>query len=132
MQIFLSYRRDDTQWLALKVFDELRGRYGRQNVFFDLEAVPTGVRYRDLIKERISRSSAFVLLIGKNWTSLTDEYGNRRIDDPLDPVRFEVKCAIQMGVPIIPVRVDGARMPRKEELDESIASLLDLNAAEVS
>ena len=35
--IFLSYRRGDTQWAARGIYDRLVDRYGRENVFRDLD-----------------------------------------------------------------------------------------------
>ena len=63
------------------------------------------------------------MLIGENWLTLSDSEGHRRLDHSDDFVRVEIAAALERGIPIIPVLLDGARMPRPEELPESIAAL---------
>jgi TIR domain len=130
--IFLSYRRGDTQWAARGIYDRLVDRYGRTNVFRDLDAIPPGARFRDYVEMKISESDVLILLIGKAWASYADETGRRRLEQPRDPVRVEVETALRLGLPIIPVRVEGAPMPTEGDLVPSIVDLLEFNAAEVS
>src|SRR3954465_7351019 len=130
--IFLSYRRGDTQWAARGIYDRLVDRYGRGNVFRDLDAIPPGARFRDYVEMKISESDVLVLLIGKAWASYADETGRRRLEQPRDPGRLEVGTALRVGLPIIPVRVEGAPMPTEGDLVPSIIDLLEFNAAEVS
>src|SRR5690242_11164911 len=130
--IFMSYRRGDTQWAARGIYDRLVDRYGRKNVFRDLDAIPPGARFRDYVEMKISESDVLVLLIGKAWASYADEMGRRRLEQPRDPVRLEVETALRVGLPIIPVRVEGAPMPTEGDLVPSIIDLLEFNAAEVS
>jgi TIR domain len=130
--IFLSYRRGDTQWAARGIYDRLVDRYGRTNVFRDLDAIPPGARFRDYVERKISESDILILLIGKAWASYADETGRRRLEHPRDPVRLELETALRLGLPIIPVRVEGAPMPTEGDLVPSIVDLLEFNAAEVS
>jgi hypothetical protein len=130
--IFMSYRRGDTQWAARGIYDRLVDRYGRQNVFRDLDAIPPGARFRDYVEKKISESDVLILLIGKAWASYADETGRRRLEQPRDPVRLELETALRLGLPIIPVRVEGALMPTEGELVPSIIDLLEFNAAEVT
>ena len=130
--IFLSYRRSDTQWAARGIYDRLVNRYGRKNVFRDLDAIPPGARFRDYIEKKISESDVLILLIGKTWASYKDQGGRRRLEQPRDPVRLEIETALRLGLPIIPVRVEGAPMPTEGDLVPSIVDLLEFNAAEVS
>jgi hypothetical protein len=130
--IFLSYRRGDTQWAARGIYDRLVSRYGRENVFRDLDAIPPGARFRDYVEKKISESDVLILLIGTAWAAYKDEAGRRRLEHPRDPVRLEVETALRLAVPIIPVRVEGAPMPTERDLVPSIYDLLEFNAAEVS
>ena len=130
--IFLSYRRGDTQWAARGIYDRLVDRYGRENVFRDLDAIPPGARFRDYVEKKISESDVLILLIGNAWASYADETGRRRLEQPRDPVRLEVETALRLGLPIIPVRVEGALMPTEGDLVPSIVDLLEFNAAEVT
>src|SRR5690242_7321770 len=130
--IFMSYRRGDTQWAARGIYDRLVDRYGRKNVFRDLDAIPPGARFRDYVERKISESDILILLIGKAWASYADETGRRRLEHPRDPVRLELEIALRLGLPIIPVRVEGAPMPTEGDLVPSIVDLLEFNAAEVT
>src|SRR3712207_683152 len=121
--IFLSYRRGDTQWAARGIYDRLVARFDRRNVFRDLDAIPPGVRFRDYIERKISESDVFLLLIGRTWASYEDEAGRRRLEQPRDPVRLELEAALRVGIPIIPVLVEGAPMPTERDLVPSIADL---------
>jgi len=130
--VFLSYRRGDTQWAARGIYNKLVDRYGSKNVFRDLDAIPPGARFRDYVEKKISESDVFILLIGKAWASYADETGRRRLEQPRDPVRLEVETALRLGLPIIPVRVEGASMPTEGDLVPSIVDLLEFNATEVT
>ena len=62
-------------------------------------------------------------LIGNRWLTVTDQEGRRRLDDPSDFVRLEIEAALARGIRIIPILVDGIRMPRADQLPGSLAGL---------
>lgn len=71
-----------------------------------------------------------LVIIGQRWNGR--ENGARStISDPTDFVRIELETAIQRSLPIIPVLVQGARMPRPEDLPDSLQALVYYNAIEV-
>jgi tetratricopeptide (TPR) repeat protein len=47
-------------------------------------------------------------------------------------VRFEVRTALEQGVRVVPVLVDGAKPPRPQELPAELHRLARLNASELS
>jgi hypothetical protein len=47
-------------------------------------------------------------------------------------VRLETEAALKRKIPVIPVLVDGAKMPAQSELPESISGLADRQAVELS
>ena len=71
-------------------------------------------------------------LIGEQWLTITDAQGRRRLDDSNDFVRLEIEAALARNVRIIPILVDGARMPTTEELPDSLARLARRQALELS
>jgi hypothetical protein len=73
-----------------------------------------------------------VALIGREWATLADEEGRRRLDDPDDYVRFEIRTALRRGRRVIPVLVDGARPVRGPQLPTDLRKLARLNALEMS
>jgi TIR domain len=131
-RIFLSYRRDDTRWLAGRLYDRLRERYGRAGVFQDIDTIRPGVKYTEYIESAISECKLVIVIIGDSWLSATDASGRRRLDAPRDMVRLEVAAALRRNIPIIPVLVQGAPMPSEEELPVSIADLTLYNASEIT
>ena len=126
-QIFLCYRRNDTQHAAGRLASDLRNRFGRTNIFIDVESIGTGQNYRIGVGEAIQKSAVVLVLIGKGWAAERDEHG-LRLDDPNDNVRQEVEFALQLGR-ALPVLIDGAPMPNAKRLPPSLAPLTELNAA---
>jgi len=100
-------------------------------VFIDIDSIPYGSDFRDHIQEVLRRSDVFLAVIGRDWLGEHAD-GGRRIDEPKDVVRAEVETALQLGLPLIPLLVDGAHMPAAEALPDSIAPLHFLNAATIA
>jgi hypothetical protein len=71
-------------------------------------------------------------LIGDEWLTVVDRAGRRRIDDPNDFVRIEIEAALARGVRVIPILVDGARMPQPAELPDPLVPLVRRQALELS
>jgi hypothetical protein len=55
----------------------------------------------------------------------------RRLDDPNDFVRIEIGAALQRDIPVILILVEGARVPRPDQLPEDIRELAFRNALDV-
>jgi hypothetical protein len=131
-KIFLCYRRDDTQGFARGIYENLAGKYGREQVYRDIDSTPAGVRYATWIESRVSQCDVMLVLIGNNWSSAKDLTGQRRLDLPKDWVRHEIEAALRREIPIIPVFVQGAPMPSENELPASISDLTGFQSAEVT
>jgi hypothetical protein len=131
-KIFLCYRREDTQWAARSIYETLSAKYGHERVFRDIDSTPAGVKYSTWIESRVGQCNVMVVLIGDGWSSARDDTGQRRLDLPQDWVRQEIEAALKRNIPIIPVRVQGARMPSDDELPSSIADLTGFQSAEVT
>lgn len=127
-RIFLSYRRDDTRHVAGRLFDRLAKRFGAANVFIDVVAIEPGRDFGEAIERAVGGCDVLLALIGRKWLSGTDEHGQRRINDPTDLVRLEIKSALDRKIQVIPVLVDGATAPRPDDLPEVLAPLAQLNA----
>ena len=101
--IFLSYRRADTAAYARLLQRDLTEHFPESRVFMDLDSIEAGVDFADAIRDAVDSCAVLVALIGRQWATLTDEQGRRRLDSPDDFVRFEVKTALDRGVWVIPV-----------------------------
>lgn len=130
--VFICYRREDTSGFAGRIHDRLIESLGSDSVFLDVDSIVPGADFVDVLAERIGRCDALVAVIGKRWISAVDEAGKRRIDDPSDYVRLEIEAALTRGIRVIPVLVDGAVLPRAEELPDSLKRLTRRQAIEVS
>ena len=70
-------------------------------------------------------------VIGPNWSDVRDEHGNRRLDDPNDFVRIEIAAALQRDIPVIPILLDGARIPKADQLPDDLKELASRNGLDV-
>ncbi|MCA8901188.1 MAG: toll/interleukin-1 receptor domain-containing protein [Hyphomonas sp.] len=130
--IFVSYRRDDTAHVAGRIHDALTARFGRERIFMDVDSVAPGEDFVRKIEATVRDSGAMIVVMGPNWLNAKTAEGKRRIDLPGDFVRLEVSNALKQGIRIIPVLVDGAPMPRAEDLPEDVAQLVRHNAVFVN
>ena len=130
--IFLSYRRADSTPHAVMLRSRLRERIPNARVFMDLDSIEPGLEFAEVIREAIDSCAVLTALIGLKWATLADETGHRRLDNPDDYVRFEIQAALERGVRVIPVLVDGARPLQQRQLPAELQKLAQLEALELS
>jgi TIR domain len=129
--VFISYRRQEASHLAGRLYDRLADRFGESRVFIDVDTLELGVDFTEEIARKLDDCKVLLAVIGPQWLSASDQQGRRRLDDPNDLVRREVEEALARGVRVIPILVEGARMPHSQDLPESLASLARRNALTV-
>ena len=83
-----------------------------------------------MLREAVRRAEALVVVTGRHWLETGE--GVRRLEDPDDVVRLEIATALGAGVILVPVLVDGARMPSRGDLPEPIRPLADRIAVEIT
>jgi TIR domain len=130
-KVFISYRRDDSAGYSGRVMDRLDRELGRDLVFMDVDAIPLGTNFSKVLHEEVAKCSVLLAVIGPNWLDARDEHGNRRLDDPNDFVRIEIAAALQRNIPVIPVLLEGARIPKADELPEDLKELALRNGMEI-
>jgi hypothetical protein len=79
----------------------------------------------------VAASRVFLAVIGPTWLDARDESGARRIDDPDDFVAIEITAALARNIRVIPVLVEGARMPTAGELPDPLKALARRQAVDV-
>src|SRR5215467_8448044 len=126
--IFVSYRRQESSHLAGRLYDRLADRFGEGQVFIDVDTIEPGVDFAEEIFRAVPACQVLLAIIGPNWLTAADERGRRRLDDPDDLVRLEIEAALARDVRVIPILVEGAHMPGREDLPESLAGLARRNA----
>jgi tetratricopeptide (TPR) repeat protein len=122
-KVFISYRRDDAAGEAGRLADHLHKRFGAERVFLDIETIDPGTDFEEVLRRSLEETAAVLVVIGRQWLNITSVTGERRLDDPADFVRQEVEAALGRGVPVVPVLVQGAALPRAEDLPASLARL---------
>ena len=130
-KIALSYRRSDSSAITGRICDRLIARYGKESVFIDIDKIPAGIDFREHIQEVWRHTDVVVAVIGAQWLG-TDAAGASRFAQENDPVRVEIETAIALDVSLIPVLIEGTKMPSAAALPESFKDFVFLNAAEVS
>jgi CHASE2 domain-containing sensor protein len=127
---FLSYRRDQSSFIARSLRTALVARLGSKSVFLDEGSIFPGEQFPRQIKEAILGSSVMLVIIGPYWLEARGaKSGGRRLDEPDDWVRQEVEEGLRNAIAVvIPVLVDGATMPGKNDLPPSIQALSDRQA----
>ncbi len=130
--IFISYRREDSAGYAGRLASDLERVFGDALVFQDVEDIKPGADFVEVIDQAVGSSSVLLAVIGRQWIGVADQSGHRRLDDPRDFVRAEIGAALRRGIVVIPVLVEGATMPRAEQLPDDLASLARHQASELS
>lgn len=115
---------------AGRLYDHMVGRFGESQVFMDIDTLEPGVDFVEHIERAVGSSAVLLVVIGRQW--LADEGGRSRFDDPNDFVRLEVAAGLEHGVRVIPVLVQGAEIPRADDLPEELAPLARRNAFDMS
>jgi PQQ-like domain/TIR domain len=131
-RIFMSYRREDTAYPAGWLYERLASHFGRNQVFKDIDSIDLGDDFVEVITTAVGSCDVLLALIGDRWLGITDQDGRRRLDSSGDFVRVEIEAALARNVRVIPILVDGAQMPRADELPESLAKLPRRQALELS
>ena len=132
VNVFISYRRDDSAGYSGRLADALEKRLGKDTVFRDVEDIKPGEDFVKAIERNLQNASAFLVIMGKDWLTVKDSQGRRRLENPKDYVRIEIESALRLDGLIIPVLVEGAVMPKPEELPRSIAAIANRQAIEMT
>jgi len=131
--IFVSYRRRSAEPRILRALtDAFVRRFGPASTFLDNASIPPGARFPRVLQEALRDCRAMVVVIDPDWTFACDDRGRRRLDEPDDWVRLEIETALGRQVPVFPVLLDGASMPKAVELPPSMAELADTQAVAIS
>jgi hypothetical protein len=98
----------------------------------DVNAIQPGRDFRKAIDESIHKCSVLLAILGPGWLESRNGAGQRRLEDGSDFVRLEIASALQRDIPVVPVLVRGARMPRADQLPDDLKELAFRNAVELT
>jgi hypothetical protein len=132
-KVFVNYRQRDAAnnllphaLLVEALADRLAVHFGRQMVYFDT-TLRIGEPYPSALRARLAEAEVLVVVIHSTWLSdLADRVDRRR-----DWVHDEIAAALANGTRLVPVVLDGASMPRHQDLPEAIRGLADAQGVEL-
>ena len=129
-KLVISYRRSSYDAIVGRIRDKLVAHYGDDAVYMDVDNIPYGIDFRQHINAALNEGDVVIAVIGPKW--LGPIRGRKaRIFDETDPVRVEIETALNRGIAVVPILVDGAKMPKPADLPGSISKLAYHNAATV-
>jgi hypothetical protein len=129
--IFINYRREESSHVAGRLHDSLAPTFGGHKLFMDVDNIPVGRDFEEYLNSQVTACDAMLAIIGPNWLTAKDETGQRRLDNSGDFVAIEIGAALARDIPVVPVLVDGARMPKPSELPDSLKLLARRQAVQV-
>jgi len=127
-KIFINYRRAEAEYAAGALGRELRRHFGDDRIFRDKEDIGGGASWKRRVLDEINGESALLILIGRDWATVTDAQGRRRLDNPDDPLRMEIADGLRDGAAILPILLENAEMPADTELPADLRSITEHNA----
>jgi len=130
-RIFISYRRENDAGQAGRISDLLKREIENVSIFMDVDAVPLGIDFAEYLNEQVAKCDALLAVMGRSWLDARDEAGERRLDDPNDYVRLEIAAALRRKIPVIPILVDGTKIPKADQLPADLQQLARRNALDL-
>jgi len=125
--VFLSYRRDDSAGYARALGDALVMEFGAARVFIDVDDIAAGQAFGDVIQQQLGSAKLLLVLIGRRWLG-EREGAAPRLFDADDFVRREVATGLARGAVVLPVLLDGAAMPKAQQLPPELQALVGRQA----
>lgn len=131
-RIFINYRRDDAVGVAGRLSDSLSRYFGDGRIFRDVDGIAAGANFEEVLKSTTHAADAMIVLIGRQWATVAGPQGQPRLHDPDDWVAREIAAALEKKIPVYPVLIENAVMPRAEELPASLQPLVRHNAISIT
>jgi hypothetical protein len=131
-KIFINYRRGDDPGFTGRLFDRLQEAFEPERLFMDVDNIAAGLDFVRVLEEQVAQCDVLLAVIGKGWIEASDTTGARRLGSSDDFVRIEIESALKQDKRVIPVLVGEARMPRPEELPETMRPLTRRNAVRLT
>lgn len=122
--IFVNYRRHDSESITGRIDDHLRAAFGDSDVYRDIDSIPPGVDFVEHLASSLNHCDLCIAVLGPRWPS-------ERLNEESDLVRIELETVLARGIPLIPVLVEGARLPDPAQIPPTLFPLLRRQAMQV-
>lgn len=129
--IFINYRRQIDAGIAGRIYDSLTRALPGATIFMDVDKLAPGDDFEAALARSLEECKVLLAVMGPQWATLTDHGGKIRIREPEDYVRKEVRAALDRGVLVIPVLVNGATMPARDQLPPDLQALVRRQGMEI-
>jgi len=107
------------------IYNAFRAVLPRDSVFMDVDSIPLGTDFVEILEGWVEKCEVLVALIGPGWADAIDPKTSRkRLQSDYDFVRIEIREALKRGIPVIPVLLDGTPMPEVEHLPDDLKRLV--------
>lgn len=128
--IFISYRRSDSNETVGRIYDRLKEHFGAEVVFRDVDSIPYGNDFRKHLNQTVGQCQVLVAVIGPSWMKVLQERLAKV--DTHDWVRSELETVLgkEPPIPVIPLLVAGAAMPKEADLPDLLKPLAHRHAAQ--
>jgi hypothetical protein len=113
--VLLCNRGDESRDVAGRIGDRLRDALGARNV------VQPGASNLKRARKAARSCRCLVVVLGHN----------PQFEDDGDDVRFLIEAALELGVSVVPVRIDTAEFPDSDTLPESLRPMLFQNGMQI-
>lgn len=123
-KIFVSYRRIDSDQRAYAIADWLVNKYGKQNVFIDVDTIGGGDDFEYVIQNGLAQANVILIIIGHKWF---DEFENRADNREKDFVYREVLYGLENIPTVIPILLERDIPLDENKLPPEIQPLLKRN-----
>lgn len=127
--IFVSYRREDAPDSTRKLLQRLVGAYGRDRIVYDLDMNNRGQEFVEDVRRKLADCKLVIVVIGPNWASVTNEFGDPKINDSRDYTHTELAHALISGIPVISVLIDDGKIPQRSNLPRGLEGLAGIQSA---
>lgn len=131
-KILINYRRADSKGYAVAIYNSLVSNFGEDQIFMDIDAIEPGTDFVKVLEKAIQQCDVLIVIIGPQWLGIKDASGEKRLDNKSDFVRIEIKAALEREVTVLPVLVQGVKMPSAAKLPDDIRSLARRQAFVIS
>jgi hypothetical protein len=127
IRVFMSYRRADDRHFVGRLHDRLCDAFGEERVFRDIDSIPAGTNFRQVILRTLDEVDAVVAVIGPNWARPTG--GDAAAST--DYMFLELIEALKQGKPLVPVLIEDTLIPSLDGLPPDLRALREINAISV-
>jgi hypothetical protein len=129
-RVFISYRRDDSRYPARRIYDAFVRVLPPDGVFMDVDSIAPGDDFVKILEGWVQQCDVLLALIGPGWINSADpKSGRRRLDNPDDFVRIEIRGALNREIQVVPVLLDDTPMPTADQLPDDIRALVRRQAS---